>query len=65
MSKINIIVHEVYLWLLSLQGSKFNNILSVLGTTVLVHGDAGTDATLQVTSLVQILLDPVCRTIKG
>lgn len=40
-------------------------ILSVLGTTVLVHGDAGTDATLQVTSLVQILLDPVCRTIKG
>lgn len=35
------------------------------GTTVLVHGDAGTDATLQVTSLVQILLDPVCRTIKG
>ena len=40
-------------------------ILSVLGTTVLVHGDAGTDATLQVTSLVQILLDPVSRTIKG
>lgn len=35
------------------------------GTTVLVHGDAGTDATLQVTSLVQILLDPFCRTIKG
>lgn len=63
MSKINIIVHEVFLWLLSLQGSKV--ILSVLGTTVLVHGDAGTDATLQVTSLVQILLDPVCRTIKG
>ena len=63
MSKINIIVHEVFLWLLSLQGSKF--ILSVLGTTVLVHGDAGTDATLQVTSLVQILLDPLCRTIKG
>ena len=63
MSKINIIVHEVFLWLLSLQGSKV--ISSVLGTTVLVHGDAGTDATLQVTSLVQILLDPVCRTIKG
>ena len=62
MSKINTIVHEVFLWLLSLQGSKF---ISVLGTTVLVHGDAGTDATLQVTSLVQILLDPVCRTIKG
>lgn len=37
----------------------------VLGTTVLVHGDAGTDATLQVTSLVQVLLDPSCRTAKG
>lgn len=32
---------------------------------MLVHGDAGTDATLQVTSLTQILLDPHCRTIKG
>lgn len=42
----------------------FGHIL-VLGTTVLVHGDAGTDATLQVTSLVQVLLDPSCRTAKG
>lgn len=32
---------------------------------MLVHGDAGTDATLQVTSLTQVLLDPHCRTIKG
>ena len=32
---------------------------------MLVHGDAGTDATLQVTSLTQVLLDPRCRTIKG
>ena len=40
-------------------------IMFLLGTTVLVHGDAGTDATLQVTSLVQVLLDPLCRTTKG
>lgn len=39
--------------------------LDTQGTTVLVHGDAGTDATLQVTSLTQVLLDPHCRTIKG
>ena len=35
------------------------------GTAVLVHGDEGTDGTLQVTSLVQVLLDSNCRTIKG
>lgn len=40
-------------------------IVTTLGTTVLVHGDAGTDATLQVTSLAQVLLDPYCRTTKG
>lgn len=39
--------------------------LDTQGTTVLVHGDAGTDATLQVTSLAQVLLDPHCRTTKG
>lgn len=39
--------------------------LDTQGTTVLVHGDAGTDATLQVTSLAQVLLDPMCRTTKG
>ena len=32
---------------------------------MIVHGDAGTDATLQVTSLAQVLLDPMCRTTKG
>lgn len=32
---------------------------------VLVHGDSGTDMTLVLTSLAQILLDPECRTIKG
>lgn len=32
---------------------------------MLVHGTEGTDSTLQVTSLAQIILDPGCRTIKG
>lgn len=40
-------------------------VILVPGTTVLVHGDAGVDATLQVTSLAQVLLDPICRTAKG
>ncbi|XP_065690980.2 myotubularin-related protein 9 [Patagioenas fasciata] len=35
------------------------------GTSVLVHGTEGTDSTLQVTSLAQIILDPGCRTIRG
>ncbi|XP_031549636.1 myotubularin-related protein 9-like [Actinia tenebrosa] len=35
------------------------------GVPVLVHGDAGYDATLQVTSLVQVILEPNCRTVKG
>lgn len=35
------------------------------GIPVLVHGDAGYDATLQVTSLVQVMLEPSCRTVKG
>ncbi|NXQ41214.1 MTMR9 protein, partial [Catharus fuscescens] len=33
--------------------------------SVLVHGSEGTDSTLQVTSLAQIILDPRCRTIHG
>ncbi|XP_064267647.1 myotubularin-related protein 9 [Passer domesticus] len=33
--------------------------------SVLVHGSEGTDSTLQVTSLAQIILDPRCRTIRG
>ena len=32
---------------------------------MLVHGTEGTDSTLQVTSLAQIILDPACRTIQG
>lgn len=35
------------------------------GASVLVHGSDGTDSTLQVTSLAQIILDPRCRTIRG
>lgn len=35
------------------------------GASVLVHGTEGTDSTLQVTSLAQIILDPRCRTIHG
>ncbi|XP_049675174.1 myotubularin-related protein 9 isoform X1 [Accipiter gentilis] len=35
------------------------------GASVLVHGTEGTDSTLQVTSLAQIILDPRCRTIRG
>ncbi|XP_031437877.1 myotubularin-related protein 9 [Clupea harengus] len=35
------------------------------GASVLVHGTEGTDSTLQVTSLAQIILDQSCRTIRG
>lgn len=35
------------------------------GASVLVHGTEGTDSTLQVTSLAQIILDPSSRTIRG
>lgn len=35
------------------------------GATVLVHGSEGTDSTLQVSSLAQIILDPDCRTVQG
>ncbi|XP_062858264.1 myotubularin-related protein 9 [Trichomycterus rosablanca] len=35
------------------------------GASVLVHGAEGTDSTLQVTSLAQIILDPGCRTVRG
>ncbi|KAI0223727.1 Myotubularin-related protein 9 [Lamellibrachia satsuma] len=33
--------------------------------SVLVHGSNGTDSTLQVTSLAQLILDPDCRTVTG
>lgn len=32
---------------------------------VLVHGGKGLDSTLIVTSLVQIILNPDCRTVRG
>ncbi|EDV22388.1 uncharacterized protein TRIADDRAFT_28926 [Trichoplax adhaerens] len=35
------------------------------GATVLVHGSDGMDATLQITSLAQIMIDQDCRTIRG
>ncbi|EDO33774.1 predicted protein [Nematostella vectensis] len=35
------------------------------GIPVLVHDGAGLDATLQVTSLSQVILDPDCRTVRG
>ena len=35
------------------------------GNPVLVHGDTGCDTALQLTSLVQIIMDPHCRTVKG
>lgn len=34
-------------------------------TSVLVHGSDGTDTTLAVTSLTQIILNPDCRSIRG
>jgi len=33
--------------------------------SVVIHGSEGTDSTLMVVSLVQVILDPDCRTIKG
>ncbi|KAF6204479.1 hypothetical protein GE061_002820 [Apolygus lucorum] len=33
--------------------------------SVLVHGGAGTDSTLLVTSLTQVILNPDCRTVRG
>lgn len=35
------------------------------GASVLIHGAEGMDATLQVSSLTQVILDPDCRTIRG
>lgn len=39
--------------------------LSLTATSVVVHGAAGVDGTLQVTSLAQVLLDPHTRTMAG
>lgn len=35
------------------------------GSSVLVHGAEGTDTTLLVTALAQLILDPSCRTLEG
>lgn len=35
------------------------------GASVLVHGAEGTDFTLLVTSLTQVILNPDCRTVRG
>lgn len=35
------------------------------GASVVIHGAEGTDATLQVCALAQVILDPDCRTIRG
>ena len=35
------------------------------GSCLLVHGSEGTDTTLLVTSLTQLILDPDCRTVTG
>lgn len=35
------------------------------GTSVLVHGASGLDSTLLVTSVVQVILNPDCRTVRG
>uniref|UniRef100_A0A4W5R7R4 Myotubularin related protein 9 n=1 Tax=Hucho hucho TaxID=62062 RepID=A0A4W5R7R4_9TELE len=68
-------VHNYYSYLssylclsLSSTQSTFLPLASVClreGASVLVHGTEGTDSTLQVTSLAQIILDPACRTIQG
>ena len=39
--------------------------IAVDGACVLVHDADGTDATLQITSLVQLILNPDCRTLRG
>ncbi|CAK9297429.1 unnamed protein product [Gordionus sp. m RMFG-2023] len=49
-----------------LNGAKIlSDLLKNTGSPILIHGTNGTDATLQLTSLIQILLNPECRTFKG
>lgn len=35
------------------------------GVSVLVHGSAGLDSTLLLTSVAQVILNPDCRTVRG
>ncbi|NWV28340.1 MTMR9 protein, partial [Origma solitaria] len=71
--------HNMDRWLSKLEASNWLTHVKELLTTaclaaqcidrenasVLIHGSEGTDSTLQVTSLAQIILDPKCRTIRG
>ncbi|KAI7804533.1 myotubularin-related protein 9 isoform X1 [Triplophysa rosa] len=71
--------HSVDRWLSKLENSKWlSHVHSALSTagliaecverdghSVLVHGSEGTDSTLLVTSLAQLILDPVSRTVYG
>lgn len=40
-------------------------ILSRDGHSVLVHGSEGTDSTLLISTLAQLIMDPGCRTLEG
>ncbi|KAB5561928.1 hypothetical protein PHYPO_G00012120 [Pangasianodon hypophthalmus] len=71
--------HNMDRWLSKLENSKWlTHVHSALSTaglvaecverdghSVLVHGSEGTDSTLLVTSLTQLILDPDCRTFRG
>ncbi|MCJ8736497.1 hypothetical protein PDJAM_G00013120 [Pangasius djambal] len=71
--------HNMDRWLSKLENSKWlTHVHSALSTaglvaecverdghSVLVHGSEGTDTTLLVTSLAQLILDPDCRTFRG
>lgn len=45
--------------------NKFQFFFNQNAEPVLIHGTRGEDATLLVCSLVQIILNPDCRTIRG
>ncbi|XP_062863559.1 myotubularin-related protein 9-like isoform X2 [Trichomycterus rosablanca] len=71
--------HSMDRWLSKLENSKWlSHVHSALSTaglvaecverdghSVLVHGSDGTDSTLLVTTLAQLILDPECRTFRG
>lgn len=41
------------------------SVLSRDGHSVLVHGSEGTDCTLLISTLAQLIVDPCCRTLEG
>ncbi|KAJ8385546.1 hypothetical protein AAFF_G00185000 [Aldrovandia affinis] len=71
--------HSMDRWLSKLENSKWlshvNSVLSTAGLlaecveregcSVLVHGSDGTDTTLLLTTLAQLILEPHCRTLSG